>query len=225
MKDLKFAEPAPAWRYTQCAAEGCIREPRTYSRWCTMHARRVYRTRDPNGRVLKHRELQPHRELAEDFLERRKDHPAVMAAHEYMAALLESPALPEELRKHMARLREGRATPREMLVAVLAVYGLGEAHPLAVASHSCESMNIGRAVLGVRPYAKRRSRNGKVYSAVPRGRVSEALGDRLRNDVGLFATTFVRHIRNALDAPYKAADKLRDASREFWAETAGEPEE
>lgn len=214
-----FLTPAPDWRYQHCAVNGCPRTPRTWSRYCTSHARRVYRTGDPNGRVFRRHELKPHADLAAEFLERWKDKPAVIAAHEFMAALLESGAVSRDLRHELDRLRAANVEPRAMLVAMLSVMGLQEAHPHAVCTDRVAFMNLGRAVLNTAPFYKVTYHSGKQRTAMPRATVCIALGQYLADHAGGFGSTFVRRVRITLEGIEVASRNLREATREFYAET------
>lgn len=211
--------PPPGWRYQHCAVNGCNNSPRTWSRYCTRHAQRVYRTGDPNGRVFRDRELRPHAELAAEFLERWKDKPAVIAAHDFMAVLLESPNLPASLRHEMERLQAANVEPRAMLVAMLSVFGLEESHPHSVCTERVACMNLGRAVLATAPFYKTTYRSGTQRTAMPRATVCIALGQVLREKAGVFGMTFVRRVRLSLEGLGVAEGRLREASREFYAET------
>lgn len=112
---------------TTCTVEGCSRMCRALSRYCTLHARRFYRTRNPNGRLPRRRELIPYRERARHALTRYglDTHPAIVAAERTLEQMIaRSEGLPPRFAKHWRRLCEGGATGREMLLNILSVYGL-----------------------------------------------------------------------------------------------------
>jgi len=122
-------------RYHDCAV--CGAAVRAHSRYCEKHSRRAYRTGDPRGRVFKDWELRPYRKLYDEYLDRHADHPGVIAAHETMYNLLHSPHAASFMRTHMDRLRNEGATPREMLVAALAVFGYDRDSEVLLASDNC----------------------------------------------------------------------------------------
>lgn len=225
MNELKTLSAVPRHTDATCAAAGCGRPTRTWSRFCSNHARRIYRTGDPNGRILTAKELRPHRELAETFLDRRKDHPAVVAAEEWAAALLnDNVRLPERVLGHMARLREGDTSAREILVAILAVYGVSEQYPNAHVSSRAEFTNLGRAVMRLRPYPQAQTAKGQRYAVPPAGRDAAALGEVVAKEAGAWAMTFWRSINTALRTPEATARNLRIATEKLWDEAAAAEE-
>ena len=183
------------WRasYARCAAPGCLELPRSFSRYCAHHYRRLQRTRDLRGRVLTKGELRGHRALALEFLDQNAAHPAVVAAHEHMAALLDDDGRASFLRREFNRLRDAGATPRAMVAALLAMYGWAEYHPTGLADR-CFDLNLGRAVLGVVPAVKRTSRTGRRHYIRVSASHAEALGEHLRHDLGVFALVAVKHM-------------------------------
>lgn len=201
-------------RYAECAAEGCNREPRSFSRFCTIHARRFAETRDPNGRAVRRRELRPYVELAERYLERNSDHPAVVAAIEYLRASLTDETLPPPVRAQLQRLRLDAAEPRTMLVNFLAVWGLGHFLPHTVTSDACETFNLGNRVLRTTPMHSRLSGKGRRIPGRLPARVAETYGQILRGALGLFAVQFWRYVQEDLEAPARSAAALSTALRE-----------
>lgn len=211
--DLRATARMPERAGESCASEGCGREPRTWSRYCTLHARRVYRNRDPNFRTFKARELAPYRSLSDEFMGRLEEHPAMIAAIAYMDSLLVSPTLPAALRQEMARLRAQGATGREMLAEVLPVFLLMHFNARAAGTDVTATVNLGKRLLGTRPLPSRRTRKGKAYTTWPRGKVLETAGQLLRDEVGAFAASFAQRIETTLAAQGEAAAALREALR------------
>jgi hypothetical protein len=200
-------------RYAECAVEGCGRTPRAFSRYCSLHARAFYRTRDPNGRAVRGSELRPYRELAEEYLGRFSDHPAVEAAEAFMASLLADTTLPAALRRELARLRTDGASPRAMLVEFLAVHGLQHYLPHTVCSDASWAFNVGNRVLRVCPLPTFRGRDGRRRPVNLRARVCEALGTHLRCSLGAFASKLWSRIQSDIEAGPKAAASVCEALR------------
>jgi hypothetical protein len=184
--------------------------PRKFSRYCPYHYYRLARVRDLEGRVITKGELQGYKALALEFMDRNAEHPAVVAAHAHMAELLAETEEARFLGSEFDRLRQGGATPREMVALVLAMYGWQELNPRPLGD-KCFDLNLARAVLRVVPARTSISRRGKKQYHRVRGSHAEALGRHLREHLGLFALTAVRHIAESTAAGFKAKETMRDA--------------
>lgn len=212
--DLKHLPHPERQKYAECAASGCGRHPRTFSRYCTIHARRFHHTRDPNGRAVRISEVRPYLTLADEFLSRNAAHPAVIAAEKLIEATLEDTTLPGAVRKQLTRLRIDGASPRDMLKVFLGVWGLGFFHPHAVTTDQCRDFNYGNRVLRTTPVPSVVcAGTGKRQPTRIPPRVAEALGAFLRERLGLFANQFWTHVQRELEAPQRAVDALREACR------------
>lgn len=211
MYDIRSPAVTLPSRTSTCAADGCSRECRSWSRYCTMHARRMHKTRDPNGRVFSTRELKPYREMAADHLVRKQSHPAVLAAARYMQTCLTSPALPPAVQTQMRRLYGEGAEPLEMLLRALAVFGLMHYNSHALGRDAVATFNLGRAVLLTVPMGKRISSTGREYSHGLNARVCEAYGQILRENLGCFAAQFWDHVEKTIHGPALASEALRKA--------------
>lgn len=211
--------------YAKCAAPGCNREPRAFSRYCSLHARNYHRTRDPNGRSLRNSELKHYRKLAEEYLTRNANHPAVIAAEEFLRVNLGDSTMPGEIRKQMQRLTRDGIEPRVMLVNFLAVTGLGFYLPHTATSDACWAFNIGNKVLRSSPLPTVKTASGNTYSVRLPARVAEAYGVMLRQALGLFANQFWKHVQNQLEAPYEAARTVNEAVRATPLDSPQKPAE
>lgn len=110
-----------------CAVEGCSRLTRPMSRFCTLHHQRVRRTRHPTGFLPTRQDLAPFKALARVALEEwgYGDKPAVIAAETYLQRLVAEPGnVPPRYAAHFRRLHLSGVTGRQMLLELLAVYGL-----------------------------------------------------------------------------------------------------
>ncbi len=215
MYDLKSPTVALPRRTSACAAEGCSRECRTWSHYCTMHARRMHKTRDPNGRVFSQKELKPYRDMAIEHLARKRNHPAVLAASRYMQTCLTSPALPGAVQKEMRRLYGEGAEPLEMLLRFLSVFGLMHFNAHALGRDVVATFNLGRAVLLTVPMGKRVSSTGREYSHALNARVCESCGQLLRDNLGRFAAQFWDDLENTIHGPALASEALKKALEEI----------
>jgi len=212
--DLKQLPRPERQRYAKCAAEGCNGHPRSFSRFCTLHARNYHRTRDPNGRAVRVGEIKPYVALAEEFLGRNANHPAVVAAEEFLAANLADTTFPGGVRQQLQRLRIDGATPHAMLATFLGVWGLGFYRPHSVTTDACRAFNCGNRTLRVSPLPSITSPNGKRQPVRLPARIAEAYGQYLRVHLGVFAEQFWMHVQNELEAPGRAARAVAEALRE-----------
>ena len=212
--DLQQLPRPQRQRYPECGLQGCGREPRSYSRFCTLHARNFHRTRDPNGRAVRIRELKPYVALAEEYLGRNAQHSAVVAAEEFLTANLADTTLPGDIRKQMQRLRIDGTTSHAMLISFLGIWGLGFYLPRSVTSDACRDFNFGNRVLRTSPLPSITSRTGKRQPTRLPARVAETYGKYLRVRLGVFAEQFWTHVQTELEAPERAARAIAVALRE-----------
>lgn len=198
--------------YTDCAAPGCGKRPRPFSRFCRYHYEAIQRTRDLRGRVLTKGEIRVHRQLARDFLARNSEHPAVVAALEYMAELLQPKATAGFLRGELERLRQAGADPTSMLASLIAMYSWAEhVPPGRELPHRTFLLNLGRHVIGTVPAATRVSRTGRKEYLRIRPSHAEALGRHLSETVGVLGLLAARQIKADLEAPQTARGAIRKA--------------
>lgn len=200
--------------YEHCACKGCNRTPRAFSRYCTMHARHFFRTRDPNGRAIRSSELKTYRLLAVTYLQRFADHPAVVAALRFTEGTITDSLLPGAIRKQLQRLSIDGATAPQMLAEFLAVSGLEHFLPHSVNSDASWAFNIGNRVLRTCSPPNVITANGKQMAGRIPARVSEAYGTHLRQTLGAFASQLWRHIQHDIEAPQQSAADLSTALRE-----------
>lgn len=208
----QLPHPAPQ-RYAECAVQGCTRCPRSFSRFCTDHARRFHRTRDPNGRAVRVGELKPYLQLAEEYLQRNASHPAVVAAEAFLQTNLCDATLPGEVRKEMQRLRVDGATPRAMLVNFLGVMALRFYLPHTVTTDACEAFNIGNRVLRTTPLPRVPTASGRTQPVRVKARVAEVYGEMLRQVLGTLAEQFWSRVQGDLEAPTRTARAVAEAVR------------
>ncbi|MDR7070608.1 hypothetical protein J2X02_003473 [Pseudoxanthomonas japonensis] len=211
MYDVKSPTVMLPSQTSTCAVNGCRGERRNWSHYCTLHARRVHMTRDPNGRAFHKNELKPYREMALQHLARNLDHVAVVAAIRYMEACLTSPSLPPAVQKEMRRLYRAGAEPMEMLVRALSVFGLIHFNSQAVGPDVVATFNLGRAVLLSAPMEQRVSAAGKVYNQNLNGRVCVAYGQTLRDNLGRFQAQFWSGVEKTWHGAALASQALRTA--------------
>ena len=200
--------------YDCCAVADCGRTPRAFSRYCTLHARTHFRTRDPNGRAIRKTELTQYRKLAGEYVTRYADHPAVVAALAFIGATLHDTTLPSALRRQLNRLRVDCAEPRDMLIEFLAIAGLEQYLPHSVNTDATWAWNTGNRVLRVSPVGTVTSASGKRRPANIPARVAQAHGTHLRQNLGAFAVQLWARITRDLESPQQSARAVADAIRE-----------
>lgn len=198
-------------RYTFCAAPGCGKRTRRFSRYCAPHYTRIEQTRSLTGKVIRKGALTIWRGMAGDWLESRATHPAVVAAEEFIGRFLRDDGRAGFLRAEFNRLRDHGATPRALLISVVAMY-LWQERSREHMADATFFLNLGRAVLGTVPAKRRTSRNGKPYSVRVRPGHAEALGRHIAENIGGFALIATKKALEEFDPePGKAVyQALRD---------------
>lgn len=195
-------------RYTFCAAPGCTKRTRRFSRYCAPHYAKIEHTRSLTGKVIRKEALTIWRGMAGDFLDTRATHPAVVAAEEFIGRFLRDDGRAGFLRVEFNRLRDHGATPRALLVSVVAMY-LWQERSREHIEDRCFFLNLGRAVLGTVPAKRRMSRNGKPYSVRVRPGHAEALGRHIAGNVGGFALIAARKALEEYDPEPAGTSILR----------------
>lgn len=189
-----------------CAAKGCTNWARSWSRYCHSHANRHRYTRSPTGRLLRsRRDLGPYRELVAEYLPRWIQHPAMQAAIRYMDSLLTrgssytgSSGVHRGVARELRRLQTDGATGPAMLARVLTVEGFGYFNARTWDDGECHTVNVGSQLIRTTP----RPGAGKVP-----GRVVYAIGQEVRNALGLLP----REFWSAVDREIHRTEQARDA--------------
>ena len=198
-----------------CAVECCSRPCRALSRYCTLHARHHYRTRNPNGRMPRRSELVPYRERARFALEHYglASHPAIVAAEQTLEQMIaKTEGLPPKFAAHWRRLCQGGATGRDMLLNILSVYGLRY-----VGLRNCFADDaVFFACLGARflrtvSTGTHVSRTGKVDQARLPGLEAETVGRALATKVGALAILFWQRVEREHNERARGALSVREA--------------
>lgn len=203
-----------------CESRDCSRPARAWSNYCEHHAQRIRDTRSPHGRRFRAGELRPHRVMAEQFLEAHADHPATLAALDYMRTRLTPNPFDDKagrfkgaIAAQVTRLREGGAEPREMLLRFLTVAGRITDNPLSEVArdHACGMFNLGRHVLLTTPLPMRTGRSGKRESVRIRATVCGEFGQSLMDALGGYQSRAWAHIRARRIAQEQTAATIREA--------------
>lgn len=202
----------------QCAADGCIRRPRKWSRYCHTHWSRIKRTGSPAGRVIRKKELKPWRDIAAGWVDRNKDHPAVVEACRYLAAMLEPTEGARFLGVEFERLRAAGVTGGDMLAAAIGLWAWTEATGGRGIDDRCFDVNLGRAVLRcARQRVVSRAKSGRVDQARVRANHAGALGEELRTALGALPLVAARQIVDEALGPERAAERIREAMAQPFA--------
>lgn len=181
----------------ECAEPGCDRVCRAMSRWCTRHAMRHFRTRNPNGRLPRVSELRPWRQRVDYALTsyRLEEHPALLAAEQTLEGMIARHAtFPKPHGDHFRRLFQNGATGREMLARILTIYGWGWIG-LPNREHVDDAVffcALGSHFLRAVPVGWRWTSTGKREQVRLPGLMCETLGYALAEKVGALALGFWR---------------------------------
>lgn len=211
-----MTEPRRPWRasYARCAASGCISLPAKYSRFCRLHREQIRETGAVGGKTLTKQQVECYARLARPWLLTNAAHPAVQAAVATMRDLIAPTEAARFLNSEFARLREGGAQPEEMLALWLGVW-LWQDHAARPLQDREFDVNCARAMLRCVPARVAYSRNGRKRYERIKGSHARALGEHLRQEIGVFALMAVRSIR--------AAERAAQAKRQSLREALGHP--
>lgn len=214
----------PNARPSGCAASGCARPVRPFSRYCRHHYGRRERTGSLSGRILTTGELKVHNVEAQRFLERFVDHEATQAARAWCESLLEPTEAAGFLRGEFRRLKQGGATGEQLLVAALGFALWEEMHPRRL-DDRCTDVNRGRALLRVIPARRVVSRSGKPYSVRIRASHAAALGGMVRAEIGVFLLMAARHVTEENERAFRHRAQIRAALEDspFAGEGTAQP--
>lgn len=196
--------------FHQCAAKSCTRRATGFSRYCATHRGRYSRTGDPNGRILrKGRDLAEFRKMADTYLAKWKDHPAIVKACQYLESLLTTDStytgpvrVHREIARELRRLRLDGATGLAMLQRVTAVAAYAHWHRRTFDDGPCLTVNLGHHLLRTtaRPGA------GKV-----KRKVAFELGREVRETLGLLLSQVATAIEADVTKQARARDAIKDA--------------
>lgn len=209
-------QPQTPWRasYARCAAPGCIEVPRKFSRYCRRHHDQVTSTGAVNGKILNKQQIEPHARRAREWLLCNAAHPAVQIAQARMAELIAPTEGATFLGGEFARLREAGAQPEEMLTLWLGVWLWQDAATRPLEDQEFD-INCARSMLRCVPAKRVASRTGRRHYTRVRGSHARALGEYLRQEIGVFALMAVRSIT--------ALEKAKAAQKATLREALGEP--
>ena len=179
---------------SECAVDGCASTCRAMRRYCHTHASKFYRTRSTLGRMPRAGELNPYRDRAAFALEAYglALHPAVIAAEQTLSHMIANPgAMPERYAKHFRRLRDEGATGREMLLRILAVFGLRYVGLRDVFTDDAVFFAcLGSRFLRTVPLGWYQTAGGKLEQVRLPGMDAETVGRALAERMGGFAVLF-----------------------------------
>lgn len=205
--------------YEWCAAEGCIKRPRKRSRYCGRHYDRIRTTGSPRGRIIRKHELRPWRDIAAGWVDRNKDHPAVVEACRYLAGMLEPQEGARFLGVELERLRAAGVTGRDMLAAIIGLWAWAEATGGRGVDDDCFDVNLGRAVLRcARQRITGRAQSGRVDHKRVRASHAGALGEQMRQALGALPVLAARQIVDEALGPERTAATIREAMAVPFAE-------
>lgn len=206
----------------ECAVDGCTRLTRPMSRYCTLHFQRNRRTRHPTGYLPTRQDLKPFKDLASVALEDwgYGEHPSVVAAEEYLQRLVAEPGnVPDKYLAHFRRLHLSGVTGRQMLLELLAAYGLryighpDTTHYSDATFHCC----LGSRFLRTAPLGNKRpdwftGRGSDQYR--PRGTTCENVGHAIAEKLGAMPILLWRAIdsdqRRRTREDFTVRDALKD---------------
>jgi hypothetical protein len=190
-------------RNAQCAVEGCWRPARGISQWCTTHYDRHRKRGHPEAAKITVKVLGWTLKDAKKAIRQHLDHPAVQDALRALEQLLDWGKRNGAHRWHRGREDDGKrramlwlahnkATPRELLAKIVAIYALERWFPNMfpyTPDNAVLKMAIGKHVL--RSIPKEQGPESRRAWEWPAGHLTKAaamwVGDRLHARIGMTA--------------------------------------
>lgn len=196
--------------YHQCAAKNCTRRATGFSRYCATHRGRLSRTRDANGRILrKGRDLGEFRKMADAYLARYKDHPAIVQACQYLDGLLVQGStytgvmrVQRDIARELRRLRMDGADGFAMLHRLVAVAAFAHWNRRTFDDGPCYVVNLGHHLLRT----VGRPGDGKVKS-----KVEYELGREVRETLGLLLSQVAAAIEREVTKQARVREGIAQA--------------
>lgn len=187
-----------------CAVSGCDRKTRAFSRYCTLHARQLERTRNPTGRMPKPKELKPWRDLCGTALDEWGvgNEPAVKALESWFVEFVSrADRFPQNYAAHLHRLKHAGVDGRTMLLRCMGMVGLQHiGHPgSALIDQATFRAALGSQFLRSAPVGRKPAdwATGKPGDAVRiSGLLCEHFGELILDTVGGAMLQLWRRIEN-----------------------------
>lgn len=210
MSEPRLIAPELRQQYPDCAVQGCGLGAYGYSRYCVKHRDAYYHTRSPNGRILRRgRDLKPYREMANRYYSKHKEHPAMVAAVAWLDRLLvQAKATPGDtsaIAKELRRLFCDGATGEMMFLRIAAVAGYAHFNARTWPDDAVQTSNLGHAALSATPMPMRIAANGKKNPTRFAGPTAFALGQSIREVLGVLLAQFWQ----AIERDVHALDRAR----------------
>lgn len=188
----------------QCKASGCYNPRRNLGGYCKQHYRKAYLYGDPNGKAILtndyRREIEDVSKLIDDNLE----HPAVLASSSLLQSWLDL-ALNNKpcICGHEVSRVASEAKALDILKATSALWLYADRNPSRFIDDLSLTYQLGITFLKCAKYKKTTSFSGKLQAIPPNGKVRRAIGQNLRNILGLFYVNIASHFKTLENAELK----------------------
>jgi hypothetical protein len=188
----------------QCKATGCYNPRRNLGGYCKQHYRKAYLYGDPNGKAILtsdfKREFIDVSKLIDDNLE----HPAVLASCSLLKNWLD---LASNGKPCISGVEVSKvaleAKPIDILKATSALWLFADRNPSRFIDDQSLTYQLGITFLKCAKYKKTISYSGKIQAIPPNGKVRRAIGQNLRDTLGLFYVNIASHFKTQENAELK----------------------
>lgn len=193
----------------KCKANGCYNLRRNLGGYCKTHFRKAYLYGDPHGKTLLTRDFNREIEEVNEFIDENLAHPAVIASCNYLQAWLDTASIgkPCICGIEVSRVAS-EATAIDILKATSALWLYAERNPCRFKDDQSLTYQLGITFLKCARYKVTVSYNGKLQAIPPNGKARRAIGQHLRNTLGIFYMNLVSAFKTREDAEVKLRKDL-----------------
>lgn len=181
----------------QCKASGCYNPRRNLGGYCKNHYRKAYLYGNPNGSAILTKDYLREIQEVNDLIDSNLNHPAVLAACTYLQRWLDKAINGEPCVCANEVIRvASEATAIDVLKATSSIWLYAERNPYKINNDDYLTYHLGISFLKCAKYRVNLSTLGKSYNSIPSGSVRKAIGQHLRETLGLFYVNLVNTFRD-----------------------------
>ena len=179
-----------------CKAKGCYNTRRNLGGYCKSHYRKAYLYGDPNGKTILRSDFKREINEVNLLIDENLEHPAVIAACDFLQRWLDSASSgrPCICAVDVSRVAS-EAKAIDILRVTSALWLYADRNPHLFNDDLSLTYQLGITFLKCAKYERAISCNGKTQAIPPNGKARRAIGQNLRNTLGIFYMNVVSHFK------------------------------